>query len=116
MEEKLEEETARRTLANKSVIVVKFVCAVLFHMKFEPEIRNGLAMMKYAAIHADYFEKPGKAFLMGFIQMAVIYIVEFINLWNLSNNSGGTYKLVFDFIALGIIGEFDDYFIEIYKS
>ena len=47
--------------------------------------------------------------------MVVIIIVEIINLWNLSNITEGTYSLMFDFIALGIIAEFDDYFIEIYR-
>ena len=52
---------------------------------------------------------------MGFINMVVIVLVEIINLWNLSNITEGTYSLMFDFIALGIIAEFDDYFIEIYR-
>ena len=43
------------TLENRTIIVVKFICAVLFHFKFEAEIRSGLMMMKYAAIHADEF-------------------------------------------------------------
>lgn len=47
----------------------------------------------------------------------MILMVEFINLWNLSNiTEGGTYSLMFDFIALGIIAEFDDYFVELYSD
>ena len=53
---------------------------------------------------------------MGLVNAMVIVLVEIINLWNLSNiTEGGTYSLMFDFIALGIIAEFDDYFIEIYR-
>ena len=48
--------------------------------------------------------------------MVIIYLVEVINLWNLSNISGDVSELMFDFIALGIVAEFDDYFIAIYKS
>lgn len=110
-----ETEVSVPALEDKSIILIKFICAVLFHFKFETEIRNGLAMMKYAALHSDYFENPGSAFFMGFINMVVIIIVEIINLWNLSNITEGTYSLMFDFIALGIIAEFDDYFIEIYR-
>lgn len=110
------DEAASRDLANKAVIVIKFICAVLFHMKFEPEIRNGLSMMKYAAIHSQFFEYPWLSFLMGFLNMTTIYLVEFVNLWNLSNTTQGTYTLITSFIALGIIGEFDDYFVEIYKN
>lgn len=73
-------------------------------------------MMKYAAIHSEYFESPSIAFFMGMTNMLVIYFVEVINLWNLSNiTQGGTLKLIFDFIALGVISEFDDYFVEIYR-
>ena len=48
--------------------------------------------------------------------MIVVILVEIINLWNLSNITEGVYSLMFDFIALGIIAEFDDYFIEIYRD
>ena len=73
-------------------------------------------MMKYVGLHPDHFSNKISAFLMGFINMVVIVLVEIINIWNLSNiKEGGTYALMFDFIALGIIAEFDDYFIEIYR-
>ena len=88
---------------------------MLFHFKFETEIRNGLAMMKYVGLHPESFENKGGAFLMGYVNALVIVLVEIINLWNLSNITEGTYSLMFDFIALGIIAEFDDYFIEIYR-
>ena len=53
---------------------------------------------------------------MGLTNMAVIFIVEVINLWNLSSITDDTYKIIFDFIALGVIAEFDDFFVEIYRS
>ena len=46
----------------------------------------------------------------------MIILVEFINLWNLSNITEGVKDLMFDFIALGIIAEFDDYFIRLYGN
>ena len=72
--------------------------------------------MKYAAMHSDYFYNPLTSYFMGFINMIMIMLVEIINLWNLTNITEGTYSLMFDFIALGIIAEFDDYFVEIYKD
>ena len=88
----------------------------MFHFKFETEIRHGLKMMKYVYLHPGYFDSPPRAFFLGFIQASMIFLVELVNLWNLSNITGGTSDLMFDFIALGIIAEFDDYFVEIYKS
>lgn len=104
-------------LEDRSIILIKFICAVLFHFKFQTEMSNGLNMMKYCAMHYSSFENPIRAFLIGFTQMATILLVEIINLWNLSNiTEGGTYSIMFDFIALGIIAEFDDYFMQLYKD
>ena len=59
-------------------------------------------MMKYAAIHGDYFYNPLTSYFMSFVNMLMIIMVEIINLWNLSNITEGTYSLMFDFIALKV--------------
>ena len=103
-------------LEPNTIILVKFICALLFHFKFETEIRSGLKMMRYAALHSEQFVNPGVASFVGMINAIFVFLVEVINLWNLSNITGGdTSELMFDFIALGIVAEFDDYFIEIYR-
>lgn len=103
-------------LEPNTIIIVKFICAILFHFKFETEIRSGLRMMRYAALHPDKFEYPWTAAVVGLINGVFVFLVEVINLWNLANITGGdTSELMFDFIALGIVAEFDDYFIEIYR-
>ena len=95
--------------------MIKFICAILFHMKFEAEINNGIKMIKFAVLHWDYFENPGQAAFTGFMNVVIIILVEAINLWNLSQITEGVYDIIFDFIALGIIAEFDEYFLEIYR-
>ena len=102
-------------MENNAIIVVKFICTALFHFKFEAELRNGIHMMKYAAMHPKNFKHPYMAFMMGLLDYIMIFFVEIINLWNLSNITEGVHSLIFDFIALGIIAEFDDYFFELYK-
>ena len=72
-------------------------------------------MMKYVTLHPEQFRYPITAFTIGLMSASIIVLVEVINLWNLSNITEGTYSLMFDFIALGIIAEFDDYFIEVYR-
>ena len=73
-------------------------------------------MMRYAALHPEKFAYPGLAAIVGLLNAVLVFLVELINLWNLSNITGGdTSELMFDFIALGIVAEFDDYFIEIYR-
>ena len=103
-------------MEDNTIIVVKFICAALFHFKFEDELMNGLDIMKYVAMHPNNFKNYKMAFLMGFLDMGMIFFVEFINLWNLSNITEGVHSLMFDFIALGIIAEFDDYFYVLYAK
>ena len=103
-------------MEDNTIIVVKFICAALFHFKFEDELMNGLDIMKYVAMHPHNFKNYKMAFLMGFLDMGMIFFVEFINLWNLSNITEGVHSLMFDFIALGIIAEFDDYFYVLYAK
>ena len=116
LEEEEQQENVVPELEQRTIILVKFICAVLFHFKFETEISSSIQMMKYSAMHSDYFYNPLTSYFMGLINMVMIMLVEVINLWNLSNITEGTYSLMFDFIALGIIAEFDDYFVEIYKD
>jgi hypothetical protein len=73
-------------------------------------------MMKYAALHTDHFDNAGIAFLMGFLTMTVNYIVEMVNLWNLSNITSSIVVVMGEFIALGIIADFDEYFFQIYRQ
>jgi hypothetical protein len=42
------------TMMHVDVIVVRLVCAYLMHMQSEPEIRQALAMIKYALNHARH--------------------------------------------------------------
>ena len=102
-------------LEPNSIIIVKFICAILFHFKFEMEIRSGIKMMRYAALHPEKFDYAWLAAGIGMVNVVIVVLVEVINLWNLSNITGGsTSDLMFDFIALGIVADFDDQFILIY--
>ena len=102
-------------LESNVIIIVKFICAALFHFKFEAELKNGMMMMKYVVMHPHNFKYYVIAFLMGFFDMIMIFFCEFVNLYNLSNINEGVRSLMFDFIALGIIAEFDDFFFMLYK-
>ena len=72
-----------------SIIIVKFICAILFHFKFETEIRSGFKMMKYAALHYEKFDYPWFAAGVGMTNSVIVILVEVINLLNLANITGG---------------------------
>jgi len=68
-------------------------------------------MMKFAILHPEMFKNYSAAFFMGFIDFTAIVLIEFVMLWNLAEVPENTvYQLMFDFISLAIVAEFDDYF------
>jgi hypothetical protein len=57
-----------------------FFSVMLLHWQCIGQARNGIYMMKYAVCNPDEFNNPNVAFMMGFIQIFVIVLVELMNL------------------------------------
>jgi len=70
--------------------------------------------MKYVSMHYDDFQYPAFAFMFAFMQFSAVCIVEVVNIINLININGID-EIIMNYVALGVICEFDDYFLEIYK-
>jgi len=71
--------------------------------------------MKYIAYHSDRFENKWTAFIMCLLQGSIVVVIEVVNIWNLTNIQNID-DIVMDYIALGIISEFDDCFFELYRN
>jgi hypothetical protein len=69
--------------------------------------------MKYVSMHIDEFEYPGFAFLFSFLQFSAVLTVEIVNIINLTNITGID-EIVMNYVALGVICDFDDFFCQIY--
>lgn len=65
-------------------------------------------MMKYALNHPKNFISSKKAFMMGFLQSFLTASVETINVLIILQ-SVTTQDIVFNFIAVAIISDFDDF-------
>jgi hypothetical protein len=90
------------------VIFSRFICAIILHAALMDECRMGLDLMKYALNHAYYFENPGVAYAAGFMKVTQVFVVEDICLFVICI-SVAPMAIVYNFIALGIIAEFDNY-------
>ena len=66
--------------ANAQVVVARFICAVFLHFNVSGEITQAFNMMNFAQNHTEKFENWKFAFLIGFMQMLVVYLVELVNL------------------------------------
>jgi hypothetical protein len=86
----------------------RFICATILHLSCVDEVYAGLEMMKYASNHPYKFEHSSVAWLSGCLQYSSCLCVELANIGVICA-ANDTIDIVFNFIALAIIAEFDNY-------
>lgn len=96
--------------------LARFICGSMFHFTFMNEIGLYLRMMKWLLMHHESVKYTFQPFLMALLAFIAITITEVLNIWNLVNINGGMKDIIFDYIALCIIADFDEIFINIYSS
>jgi len=90
------------------IMYARFICATILHLSCVDEISAGLEMMKYAVNHPYKFENFSVAWMSGFLQCISCLSVEIANIGVICG-ANDTISIVFNFIALAIIAEFDNY-------
>jgi len=105
--------------------IPRFISGLMMHLTVEPDIRNGISYMKYVVNHPNKFvdQKRSKkekqperdnsrillAFLLGFCQCSIAFMVEFIVIVYLSSQKALT-DIIMKFVALAAICKFDDFY------
>lgn len=69
---------------------------------------RGLMLQKYAVNNPDKFMSWQKAFMFGFLQMSITILVETVNMLVILQSTT-TQDIVFNFIAVAIISDFDNF-------
>jgi hypothetical protein len=90
------------------IIFARFICATILHLSLVDEVSHGLDMMKFAVNHSYQFQHYTLAFASGLLQTVSCLGVELANIGVLCC-AADTINIVFNFIALAIIAEFDNY-------
>lgn len=86
----------------------RFICGTILHLSLLDEVTSGLENMKFALNHPYYFQSPFLAWLVGFLQCTITIMVEVVNM-EIILISTDPVNIVYNFIALAIIAEFDDF-------
>jgi hypothetical protein len=100
---------------NYWIVAARFVCGIVLHMALQDELKQGLDNMKYSLNHTWRFENYKIAWLSGFLQATIIYIVESVNFLAILT-SFTVLDIVMNFLALVVISEFDDFFYEALRN
>ena len=97
------------------IYVCRFFCAVLIHYVFQSEIEMALKQLKYLALHPEKFKMKLRAFEVCMMQFTVCLAVEICNIMCLIGLTD-IKELIFNYLALAIIFEFDDIFVGIFTK
>ena len=96
------------------VVYSRYFCAIVLHLALMDEFKQGLNMMKYALNHPYKFgENWWIPFVAGTLKQGATLTVEFICVM-VCCISIAPMAIVYNFIALGIIADFDNYVFESY--
>ena len=99
----------------RPIMFARFICTIILHLSLTDEVTDGLKMMKYAVNHPTRFNSFAMAWICGFMQMTSSLGVELSNI-GVILGANDTISIVFNFIAVAIIAEFDNYVFDSMKA
>jgi len=99
---------------NFLIVIPRLVSSIMMHLIVEPDIRNGISLMKYSVNHAGMFKGVKNSslaiippFFLGFVQMLMGIITEYMVLFYLSTLTY-IFDIIMKFAALTFIVSVDN--------
>ena len=86
----------------------RFICTSILHLSLIDELTVALEMMKYCLNHPYKFNDYRAAFMSAFLQALSVLMIELASMGIICAGVEPI-GIIFNFIALSIIGEFDNY-------
>ena len=100
-------------------IITRLLMAIMMHYTVEPDIRNGISIMKYAVNHPWQFKQKKKGqidfqkviigFYLGFTQAVLGIIIEFLAIWYLACLSK-LLDIITKFVSMSRLAMIDNFF------
>lgn len=88
---------------------MRFICAILLHLRIETDVRQSLAMMKYACNHAEEMSSRHAPSFIALMQLGVSFMTEAMNIFIIFKTEQVVDVLI-KFIYLNVILEVDNYY------
>lgn len=94
------------------ILFGRFICATILHLSLVDEVTKGMTNLKFCINHDYMFANPNQAAVTCLLQTVIVIMVEIVNIEIILTSIYPT-DIVYNFIALAIIAEFDDF---VYQS
>lgn len=95
-------------LVNPLIMFARFICTSILHLSLIDELTVALELMKYSINHPYKFNDYKIAWLSGLLQVVSVMAIELASIGVICAATE-TIGIIFNFIALSIVGEFDNY-------
>ena len=95
-------------LAPTMIVFARFICTSILHLSLIDEVTVGMEMMKFAINHQYKFVLYFMAWLNGFLQVTAMIMIETASIGVICS-AEDVLDIIFNFIALSIVAEFDNY-------
>ena len=86
----------------------RFICTSILHLSLIDEVTIGLEMMKYCSNHPYKFDKLILGYTAGLLQVISVLMIELASM-GIICTANDVINIIFNFIALAIVAEFDNY-------
>ena len=97
------------------LMYARFICTIILHLALLDEVRRSVRNIKYAINHPYMFHSWFVAYLVGFMQASATIFVEIISVIVICLQQDPM-DIVFNFIALSVITQFDDFIYESFED
>jgi hypothetical protein len=84
------------------MLIARFIAAMFMHINVEKDVRNGIAMMKYAVNHYENFTTVYPAFLIALMYTTNSFLVE-INVMLILSSLGKILDVIMKYVSLAAI-------------
>lgn len=97
------------------ILFGRFICGTILHLSLVDEVTKGLQNLKFSLNHPYLFQSYTTACVVTFLQTLSVICVEVVNIEIILTSLTPT-DIVYNFIALAVIAEFDDFVYESLRS
>ena len=84
------------------MLIARFIAAMFMHINVEKDVRNGIAMMKYAVNHHDHFTNVYPAFIIAWLYTQNSFLVE-INVMIILSSLTSILDVIMKYVSLAAI-------------
>ena len=93
-----------------SILITRFICAIILHLQIQPEICQSINLMRFSLYRTGNASRKIPQFTVAFMQFFGAMATELINMLVICQETDPT-NIVENLLAFGVICQIDDFYV-----